>query len=177
MMRRVLLRYVGLEVLKAILLALFGLVGLLAVFTVLEEVQAFQNQYGFFSALKFVALSLPRLFYETIPFGVLIGGLVGLGGLAARSELIVMRASGLSTYQIVGYAMLPAAFVALVGTAVGEFVLPEAERDARLGRQQAREQAETIAPEFGVWTRDGKAFLHLESVRDHQIKGLKVVLI
>ena len=50
MMRRILLRYVGLEVLKAILLALFALVGLLAVFTVLEEVQAFQNQYGFFSA-------------------------------------------------------------------------------------------------------------------------------
>ena len=96
--------------------------------------QAFQNQYGFFNALKFVALSLPRLFYETIPFGVLIGGLVGLGGLAARSELIVMRASGLSTYQIVGYAMLPAALVALVGTAVGELVLPQAERDARLGR-------------------------------------------
>ncbi|MBT5464460.1 MAG: LptF/LptG family permease, partial [Gammaproteobacteria bacterium] len=172
MMPLILLRYVGLEVLKAILLALFALVGLLAVFTLLEEVQAFQNQYGFFSALKFVALSLPRLFYETIPFGVLIGGLVGLGGLAARSELIVMRASGLSTYQIVGYAMLPAALVALVGTAVGEFVLPQAERDARLGRQQAREQAETIAPEFGVWTRDGLAFLHLESVRDHQIKGL-----
>lgn len=103
MMPFILLRYVGLEVLKAILLALFALVGLLAVFTVLEEVQAFQNQYGFFNALKFVALSLPRLFYETIPFGVLIGGLVGLGGLAARSELIVMRASGLSTYQIVGY--------------------------------------------------------------------------
>ena len=173
MMHRILLQYVGLEVLKAILLSLFALVGLLAVFTLLEEVQDFQNQYGFLSALKFVALSVPRLFYETVPFGVLIGGLVGLGGLAARSELIVMRASGLSTYRIVGYAILPAALVALLGTAIGEFVLPQAERDARLGRQQAREQTETIAPEFGVWTRDGLAFLHLESVRDHQIKGLK----
>ena len=173
MMRSILLRYIGFEVLKAILLASFALVGLLAVFTALEEVQDFQNQYGFLSSLKFVGLSLPRLFYETIPFAVLIGGLVGLGGLAARSELVVMRASGLSTYNIVGYAMLPAIFVALLGTVVGEFVLPKAERDARLGRQQAREQTETIAPEFGVWTRDGSAFLHLESVRDNQIKGLK----
>ena len=80
-----LMRYVGLEVLSAIVLASFALVGLLAVFTVLEEVQDFRNQYQFFEALTFVALSLPRLFYETIPFSVLIGGLVGLGGLAARS--------------------------------------------------------------------------------------------
>jgi len=81
MMPFILLRYVGLEVLKAILLALFALVGLLAVFTVLEEVQAFQNQYGFFNALKFVALSLPRLFYETIPFGVLIVDWLAWAGL------------------------------------------------------------------------------------------------
>ena len=70
-----LMRYVGLEVLSAIVLASFALVGLLAVFTVLEEVQDFRNQYQFFEALTFVALSLPRLFYETIPFSVLIGGL------------------------------------------------------------------------------------------------------
>ncbi|MGB1188777.1 MAG: LPS export ABC transporter permease LptG [Pseudomonadales bacterium] len=168
-----LMRYVGLEVLSAILLASFALVGLLAVFTVLEEVQDFRNQYHFVEALKFVGLSLPRLFYETIPFSVLIGGLVGLGGLAARSELLMMRAAGISVFRILGYAILPALAFALVGTVLGEFLLPSAEREARLGRQQARAQTETIAPEFGVWTRDGEAFLHLDAVRNDQISGLE----
>jgi lipopolysaccharide export system permease protein len=168
-----LMRYVGLEVLSAIVLASFALVGLLAVFTVLEEVQDFRNQYQFFEALTFVALSLPRLFYETIPFSVLIGGLVGLGGLAARSELLIMRASGISVFRILGFAMVPALAFALLGTLLGEFLLPSAEREARLGRQQARAQTETIAPEFGVWTRDGEAFLYLEAVNNDQITGLE----
>ncbi|MBL6687536.1 MAG: LPS export ABC transporter permease LptG [Pseudomonadales bacterium] len=172
-MNKILSRYIGLEVLWAVCFASAGLVGLLAVFTFLEEIKDFQNRYDFVAALTFIGLSVPRLFYETLPFSILIGGLVGLGGLAAKSELIVMRAAGVSTFRIVIFAAIPCLLFALAGSVVGEFVLPKAEREARLGRQQARDQAETIAPEFGVWTRDGEAFLHLAAVRDAEISGLK----
>lgn len=171
-MPKILSLYVGLAVFGAIVMASAGLVGLLAVFTYLEEVGDFQRNYDWLEAFIYVGLSMPRLFYETIPFAVLIGGLVGLGGLAVKSELIVMRAAGVSTLKILGFAAAPALLFAVGGTLVGEFVLPEAEREARLGRQQARAETETIAPEFGVWTRDGEAFLHLAAVREERISGL-----
>lgn len=93
-MPKILSLYVGLAVFGTIVMASAGLVGLLAVFTYLEEVGDFQRNYDWLEAFIYVGLSVPRLFYETIPFAVLIGGLVGLGGLAVKSELIVMRAAG-----------------------------------------------------------------------------------
>ena len=48
-----------------------------------------------------------------------------------------MRAAGLSVYKILSYAMLPALLVAGGGVLVGEYVLPDAERMARLERRQA----------------------------------------
>jgi LPS export ABC transporter permease LptG/LPS export ABC transporter permease LptF len=59
--------------------------------------------------------SLPNLFKFTIPMAVLWGVLLGLSRLAADSEIIAMRASGLG----IGYFVRVAAIVAVSGTLLG----------------------------------------------------------
>jgi lipopolysaccharide export LptBFGC system permease protein LptF len=60
---------------------------------------------------------LPNFFIVTIPMGVLVGVLLGLSRLAADSEIIAMRASGLG----IGYFVRVASVVAVGGTVLGLF--------------------------------------------------------
>jgi LPS export ABC transporter permease LptG/LPS export ABC transporter permease LptF len=60
---------------------------------------------------------LPNIFVLTIPMGVLVGVLLGLSRLAADSEIVAMRASGLG----IGYFVRVASIVAVGGTLFGLF--------------------------------------------------------
>ena len=61
----------------------------------------------------YVLLLLPRFSYELFPVAVLLGSLIGLGGLASHSELIAMRAAGVSLSRIV-LAVMKAGVLAML---------------------------------------------------------------
>jgi LPS export ABC transporter permease LptG/LPS export ABC transporter permease LptF len=69
----------------------------------------------FTSVLEVVLYIMPNFFTVTIPMAVLVGVLLGLSRLAADSEIIAMRASGLG----IGYFVRVAAIVAVGGTLIG----------------------------------------------------------
>lgn len=80
----------------------------------------------------YALLRLPIIVIEAFPLGVLIGALIVFAGLARGNEIIVMRASGLSSFRIAG-CMLPAALV-LAGLhfVIADQVAPAAERTLAL---------------------------------------------
>ena len=84
---------------------------------------------------------LPNTFKVTIPMAVLVGILLGLSRLAADSEIIAMRASGLG----IGYFVRVASIVAIGGTLLGLvnslFVAPRANQ-AILEMQQSLERSQ-----------------------------------
>ena len=63
--------------------------------------------------LELFGLSLPPVLLLSIPFGVLVGILVGLGRLSSDNEIIAMRSAGVST-RIVVAPVLTFAFVAML---------------------------------------------------------------
>jgi LPS export ABC transporter permease LptG/LPS export ABC transporter permease LptF len=69
----------------------------------------------FATVLEVVLYIMPNFFMVTIPMAVLVGVLLGLSRLAADSEIIAMRASGLG----IGYFVRVAAIVAVGGTLIG----------------------------------------------------------
>jgi len=69
----------------------------------------------FTSIAEVVVFFMPNFFMVTIPMGVLVGILLGLSRLAADSEIIAMRASGLG----IGYFVRVASLVAVGGTVFG----------------------------------------------------------
>ena len=146
------------------LLAVLGLVGMLTLFTFLEQIEDLRNSYTVWTMGQFVLLSMPRMFYETIPYAALIGCLAGLGLLANNSELVVMRAAGVSTWSIAGSALKPALVLVIIGLMVGEYVLPDAERMARVGREKSMSAEDGITPKFGFWYREGQIYMHFDEV-------------
>ncbi len=155
-------RYIGRTVAATMIMAALGLVGLFALFTFLDQLEDIENDYTLFTVLQYVGYSLPRIFYETLPYAALIGCLAGLGLLAGNSELIVIRAAGISTWRIAWAAMKPALMLVVVGLFIGELVLPDFERTARVIREDAME--EDITPQGGFWFREGDTFMHFGAV-------------
>jgi LPS export ABC transporter permease LptG/LPS export ABC transporter permease LptF len=108
---------------------------------------------------------LPNFFIVTIPMGVLVGVLLGLSRLAADSEIIAMRASGLG----IGYFVRVASVVAVGGTVLGLFnslyVAPRANQAILdLDRQLATQATYEIEPR--VFYEDFKnTVLYVQDVR------------
>mgnify|MGYP001085426040 CR=1 FL=1 len=117
-MRR-LSRHVGINILVAIAMALLVLVGLDVIAAIIDEAGATRNNYHFSDALIYVGTKLPSTIYEYIPFASLIGCLFGLGILATNSEVIVMRASGVSLLRIVFFVIRPVLLFVLLAAAIG----------------------------------------------------------
>jgi LPS export ABC transporter permease LptG/LPS export ABC transporter permease LptF len=125
-----------------------------------------RNSSTFTSVMEIFLFTLPNTFKVTIPMAVLVGILLGLSRLAADSEVIAMRASGLG----IGYFVRVASIVAIGGTLLGLvnslYVAPRANR-AILNMQLALETSQAsyeIQPR--VFYEDFRnAVLYVQNVR------------
>lgn len=162
-MRR-LSRHVGVTVFSAIALALVVVVGLDALAAIIDEAGAVKRNYHFSDALIYVATKLPSTVYEYIPFSSLIGCLLGLGLLANNSEVIVMRASGVSLLRIVYFVVKPVLLFVLISTAVGEYFSPYLDQLAEGRREYLRNGEASEGSASGLWNREGNEFMHFNAV-------------
>jgi len=100
-----------------------------------------RNSSTFTNVMEILLFTLPNTFKVTIPMAVLVGVLLGLSRMAADSEIIAMRASGLG----IGYFVRVASIVAVAGTLVGLanslYIAPRANR-AILEMEQALETSQ-----------------------------------
>lgn len=145
-------------------LAIVGLVGILSVFSLLDQIEDLRNNYTIFAAMLFVLYSVPSIFCDVIPYAALIGCLAGLGMMASSSELIVMRAAGISTWAICWNAMKPALLLVVVSLYLGEYILPSIEKSARVAREQAMSSNGKMSTEFGFWYREATVYMHFGEV-------------
>ena len=144
------------------LLALLLLQFFLSLLVELEDVG--KGDYHFLAALRYLLLIQPQRIYELFPMALLVGALLGMGVLASGSELIVMRAAGLSLTQLTRSVLQAGLLLSLAVVLVGEFFAPPLEQLAR--EQRAIDQGEDLAIRGGrgFWARDGERFIHVQGV-------------
>lgn len=162
-------RHVGWTVFTAIVLVLVIIVGLDAIAAFIDESDNISETYTFAHVALYIGLTLPGRFYEFIPFAALIGCLLGLGQLATSSELVVMRAAGVSIGRLTWVALKPALLIAVFGFVLGEYIAPRADQSAETGRALAQNPGESFGGRHGVWNREGDTFLHFNAVETNGI--------
>ena len=119
-----------------------------------------QGSYDLWVAIKYVALKMPRLAVQLLPVSVLLGALLGLGALAAGSELIVMRAAGISGLRLARSVAIAGFIIAIIGALVGEFLAPQMDLYARQLRAVAKSGEADIAGS-SAWLRDGNVIFNV----------------
>ncbi|MEO0421495.1 MAG: LPS export ABC transporter permease LptG [Pseudomonadota bacterium] len=157
-------RYIARAVLTGTALVLAALVALRAFVGVLRQLENVgTGSYGMLEALTFVVTSLPRHAYEFLPIATLLGALLGLGGMAAHSELVVMRAAGVSLWRLARGTMISGAILALAGLLLGDLIGPVAADYGQRLRTLSLNEGVTLADGRSSWIKDGDRIIHLEA--------------
>ena len=121
-------RYISKNVISATLLALLILLGVQTFIDFLGELRDIGTKnYDLIHAILFVPTLLPSDVYQFFPMAAVVGTLMGLGKLASRSELIAMRAAGISVAQVTWVIFKTSILMLIVVTALGEWIAPHAE--------------------------------------------------
>ena len=155
-------RYLLRTILSATLLSAFAVTAIAGVMVVIQELERLSHGgYGVPYALILVLLEMPQWIYDLFPVMVLLGALMGLGMLAAGSELVVMRASGISLGRLSRSAAIAGLLLASICFAVGEWLAPLTLAKADSLRIQPESRGKLAMTADGAWLRDGNTFVKI----------------
>ena len=163
-MNGILSQYMMRTILAATALVLVVLLALAGLFEFIAELDDTRGDYQTPQVILYTLLRLPQLAFEMLPVAALIGSLLGLGALAANSEIIVMRAAGLSIRKMSGMVAMTGAVLLVFTALLGEFIGPPLDYFARNMRLEARYGQDEDRLGNATWVRDGAVILHLERV-------------
>ena len=158
-------RYIGRALTANSLLALFLLLAISAFFTLVDQLgDTGRGNYDLAGALLYVLLSLPAIGYELLPVAAVIGGITALGMLANNGELAVMRASGVSQWQLALCLMKTGLWFVVLSFLIGEFIAPASGQIAAQKRSVALTEQISLKTKNGFWSRNGNRFINIRTV-------------
>ena len=97
----------------AVLVALVGLLMMLDLLGNTDEILAVPGN-GDAELWRYMGLRIPQLIARFLPFSVLLGSLIAFAGLNQHSEIISMKAAGISAHQIIAPLVVTAALIGAV---------------------------------------------------------------
>ncbi|MGN6513980.1 MAG: LPS export ABC transporter permease LptG [Lysobacteraceae bacterium] len=157
--------YVGKVMLGTVLLTWAVLVGMdFVVSGLLGEIGDIgKGDYTFATALIDVIYTVPRRAYQLFPTAAVIGTLMGLGQLAASSELTALRALGLSRRRLGLAVALALSVLTALMVVNGETLGPWGQRKAESLKATSKSRDMIVAQYSGLWAREGNTFLNAQT--------------
>ena len=167
-------RYIAKAVISGFIVSAFVM---LSIFVFVDFVSQLNHvgtgDYGALQAAVYVFLRLPQRLYELSPSILLLGGIMSLGALAANSEIIVLRASGISTMRITRSVLQTGFVIAILVALLGEYVVPTSTRTAKAFRAEAMEKKLIVGGMNDIWARDGDRYVNVKQILpDHQLRHI-----
>lgn len=163
----ILFLYVARALLRGFVLTLVILVLLMSLAALVSELDDVgDGRYGMIEALVVVGLRIPERARDLAAISALVGGIIGLGVLATGSELVAMRAAGLSPLRVSVFALgagLPLAAGVLL---LSEAVVPSLSQTAVRQKQAAIRGPGAAVTDEALWIREGEVFIRIGAVRD-----------
>lgn len=118
-------RYLFSEVLRPSLVSLVFYTFVLLMNQIFVVVKAgFQRGTALITVVEILLLAFPKIVVMTVPMAVLLGVLVGMGRLSADSEVIALRASGVSYFRMARPVVALGTLGFALATAIYVFAVP-----------------------------------------------------
>lgn len=157
-------RHIGRTIMYSTGLVFAVLIALFSLFEFIDKLDELGKAgTGLYDVLRYLVLTMPRKTYELFPMAALLGTTMGLSSLAVDSELIAMRAAGVSLLRIVKSVVKVGGVFVLVAVLVGELLAPVAESAAQRGRAESK-RVGILQDNLGIWLRDELAFINIGEV-------------
>jgi lipopolysaccharide export system permease protein len=163
-------RYIITRVIGGVMIALIAVLAAILLIDMVEQMRTVGTRVdiSMLEALRLTLLKTPMLVEQTLPFVVLAGTMMAIIGLNRGSELVAMRAAGVSAWRF----LTPSAFVGVVLGLIAITTLNPLGAYLYQNFETEKEDAlsETLAApgENGVWIRqgdeDGQVVIHARGV-------------
>ena len=163
-------RYIIMRVCGGIAVALAGVLASILLIDLVEQMRTVgtRTELSLLDAVRLTLLKTPMLVEQTLPFVVLAGTMMAIIGLNRSSELVAMRAAGVSAWRF----LAPAAFA---GVLLGVFAITALNPlGSHFYQVFEAEKADALSAHAGgggangIWIRQGDAegqvVIHAESV-------------
>jgi lipopolysaccharide export system permease protein len=165
-------RYLYRTVLVYVSMAMAVLLALGALFLFIsQQGEIGVGSYSAGDAFLFTLLNVPQQAFELLPIGALIGALMGLGNLAAGSELVVSRASGVSVWRIAWPVGLAGLTLAVIMYGIGEYAAPPLAQIAKREKTTSKLADVSFAGSSSAWVKDGNLILRVQTGEVDQAFG------
>lgn len=133
---------------------------------------------GIASLYRYALLRSPQIITTIVPFTVLLSALISFAGLAQHSEIIVMKASGISPLRILSPLMIGGAIIGLLHFAFNETIVISSTAKLRVWENQDYAANATFEESSsGVWMDDVDSSIRANSVSDNgaQLAGVRII--
>jgi lipopolysaccharide export system permease protein len=158
-------RYLAIAAARATLLVMIVLLALIGFISLTGELQDVgRGNFQVADAFLIVVAQWPRNAFDIFPIAALLGGMMGLGALAKHSELVAVRAAGVGLRRLAYSMLLAGALFAAAAAALGELVMPPAERFADEYADELKRDRTSLSGLSGSWLRDGDRVLNILQV-------------
>lgn len=124
--------------------------------------------YSVGKAIQFVLMQLPAQFYQIFPMIGFFGALIGLTRLSTTSQLIVMRASGVSILRILWSVVKTGLYLIIIVTVLGEGVGPTWQQESEHMRHLALFPPVENSILESVWLHHGDSFTYISKLKNNE---------
>jgi len=104
--------------------------------------------------IELIALSLAWMVVLAVPMSVLVATLMAFGDLSSKNEITAMKASGMSIYRMLAPIAVAAAAIAILLVWFNNYVLPEANHQAKTLMIDIRKKKPTLNLVPGLFSQD-----------------------
>lgn len=162
---RIINHFISSAIISSIALVLLTLAGLECLMEFLGQLPTIGTaHYSFGIAMLYISLQLPVDVYQLSPIAGFIGCIVGLGRLSNNSELLVIRAAGVSVLQITLAVLKTAFIIMLLMGLLGEVIAPPLQNYGYHIRTQALGKSIGLHAINDIWLRNKNEFVHFNGV-------------
>ena len=162
---KILNKYIFREILSPFVVSIFVFTGVLFLAKVLRLLEmVISKSVPIWDIVLLFSFIVPRFLELAIPMSLLIGVLVAFGRFSGDSELIVMRASGISLRKLTKPVVLFAILSCLITLSLSMFIRPWATYNFGRGMFEIAQKRTSSALSEGVFNKLGPLTIYAESI-------------
>ncbi len=174
----VLYRYIAREYLKVFLLCLSGLIFIYLVVLFFQKIDLFiKYQAPFLLIFEYLLYKIPEVIFQwTLPYAVLLSTLLTLGTLSRHSEIIAMKAGGVSLYWITVPLFIIALLISFLSFLGNEYLVPVTNQRTRhlLSVKVRKDEQTSYFKNYKIWYhgKQGIYNIQLLDAKEKKLKGV-----
>lgn len=162
-------RYIARKLLLGWLMVWLVMSAIFGLLSTIEELDRVTERYMVMDALQFVFYTLPQRSLELAPVIILLGSILALAALNKHSEIIAIRAAGVSVRRFSRAVAIPTSLLIALLYLGSEYVAAPLYQKAEIQKTLTRSGQPNLLTGKGLWSNNDRRFFNVRTLKNSQI--------